>query len=257
MKTFLCLLLLAAILCGCGQSRPEALPSDPATTEAIAAETTQPTVPTTLPPDPIADLIADMSIEQRVGQLFLARCNAATALQDIANYHLGGLVLFAVDFQDQTPQSVSDTLSGYQSQAQIPLLISVDEEGGTVTRISRYPSFRSQKFPSARDAFQAGGLDGALNIEGEKCQLLSSLGINVNLGPVCDIALDPGAFMYSRSLGQSPTVTARYVMDTVTLMQSYGIGSVLNHVPATVTTLTPTPALPSTTEVLLPWKNLT
>jgi len=46
------------------------------------------------------------------------------------------------------------------------------------------------------------GLTQALSNEEDICQLLQSLGINVNLGPVCDISEDPNAFMYQRSLGQ-------------------------------------------------------
>lgn len=89
-----------------------------------------------------------MSIEERVGQLFLARCEDSTAVQDIAQYHLGGFVLFGSDFNGQTPDTIREKLNTYQATAKIPLLIAVDEEGGTVTRISRYPAFREMPFPS-------------------------------------------------------------------------------------------------------------
>ena len=51
------------------------------------------------------------------------------------------------------------------------------------------------------------------------------------MAPVCDITTDPGAFMYKRSLGQSPEVTGEYIRSTVELMSQYGIGSVLKHFP--------------------------
>ena len=146
-------------------------------------------------------------------------------------YHLGGFVLFGEDFEGQTPDSLRQTLSGYQSAARIPMLLAVDEEGGTVTRISRYPAFRSQRFPSPREAFAGGGLTQALSNEEEICQLLQSLGINVNLGPVCDISEDPNAFMYQRSLGQDAAATGDFVAGTVKLMNAYQIGSVLKHFP--------------------------
>ena len=229
----LTLLLCALLLTGCSGSDPaETVPSTaPAETTVPATTPSVPVTEETVPPDPIREMMNDMSLEERVGQLFLARCDDSVALEDIRNYHLGGFVLFSADFENQTPDSFRAKMLAYQSNAGIPLLIAVDEEGGTVTRISRYPAFRASAFSSPRDAYASGGLEGALRNEEEKCRLLASLGINVNLGPVCDITTDPAAFMYPRSLGQSPTVTARYVADTVTLMDSYGVGSALKHFP--------------------------
>ena len=113
----------------------------------------------------------------------------------------------------------------------MPLLIAVDEEGGTVTRVSRYPAFRSEPFPSPRELYAAGGMEAVLNAEKEKAQLLTGLGINVAMGPVCDIATEPSAFLYRRSLGQNPEETGRFAANTVSLYRSSGLGSVLKHFP--------------------------
>ena len=67
--------------------------------------------------------------------------------------------------------------------------------------------------------------------EVEKDALLSDLGINVNLAPVCDITTDPAAFLYDRSLGQSPELTCQWVQIAVEEGQTYGIGCVLKHFP--------------------------
>ena len=225
---FLILLLLTG--CAAPSVEPTSAPSTAEVFETSPAETTVPAT-TAAPPDPIQELLDSMTIEQRVGQLFLARCNAQSALQDIQDYHLGGFVLFGEDFESQTPTSLRKTLTGYQDAAEIPLLLAVDEEGGTVTRISRYSAFRSQRFPSPREAFADGGLTQALSNEEDICQLLQSLGINVNLGPVCDISADPSAFMYQRSLGQDAETTGDFVAGTVRLMNAYSIGSVLKHFP--------------------------
>ena len=91
--------------------------------------------------------------------------------------------------------------------------------------------FRSRKFNSPRNLYQSGGLDNILMEEAEKCALLTSLGINVNLGPVCDIATDPNAFMYPRSLGENKDITSRYTEAVVSLMGDYDLGSCLKHFP--------------------------
>ena len=67
--------------------------------------------------------------------------------------------------------------------------------------------------------------------ESEKMRLLKDLGINANMGPVCDISTDSGAFMYQRSLGQSPEETSRFVTGMVNIAKNYRIGSVLKHFP--------------------------
>ena len=226
----LCCLLLA----GCGvKSVPAetALPSLPETVPATAPAVPETTVPETTLPDPVRQMISDMSLEQRVGQLFLARCNAETAIQDIRQYHLGGLVLFGEDFENQSMKSMRQTIAGYQDAAEKPLLIAVDEEGGDVTRISRFSAFRERRFSSLRTRYDLGGLDAVLAEEDEKCRLLSDLGINVNLGPVCDITTDPAAFMYTRSLGQDAQTTADVTAAIVNLMKDYRVGSVLKHFP--------------------------
>lgn len=233
MKRFLILLSLL-LMTGC-QASDDSSPQPSGTlSETQSLEQTQTVIPPTeapQPPDPLERMIASMSLEERVGQLFLARCSASTAVEDIQKYHLGGFVLFGVDFQNETPASVSETIASYQNAARIPLLIAVDEEGGTVTRVSRYPAFRTSPFPSPRSVFERQGYEAVLTTEQEKCLLLATLGINVNLGPVCDIVTEPGAFMYQRSLGQSPTTTARFVMDTVRIMEENRIGSTLKHFP--------------------------
>ncbi len=224
---FLCILLLCGCTAGTTQTQTTTAESS-AATESAPAETLP--VQTT-PADPIAQLMEELSLEELVGQLFLARCDPETALADAAQYHLGGFVLFADFFEDQAPDTVVQILSAYQSAADLPLLIAVDEEGGTVTRISRYAAFRDEVFPSPREAYAQGGFSQALAVEEEKCALLATLSINVNLGPVCDISTDSSAFMYQRSLGQDAQTTADFVSQTVSVMASYGIGSVLKHFP--------------------------
>ena len=234
MRKYLLLILCCLLLAGCGvKSVPAetALPSLPETVPATAPAVPETTVPETVPADPVRQMISDMSLEQRVGQLFLARCNAETAIQDIQQYHLGGLVLFGEDFENQSMESMRQTIAAYQAAAEKPLLIAVDEEGGDVTRISRFSAFREKRFSSLRKRYDAGGLEAVLTEEEEKCRLLSDLGINVNLGPVCDITTDPAAFMYTRSLGQDAQTTADVTAAIVNLMKDYRVGSVLKHFP--------------------------
>ena len=228
MRYFCLLLALLVILTGCAQT-PAVETTIPATSAVPTTEATEP--PTTEAPDPVEALLAGMTVEEKVGQLFLARCPTENAVEDIISYHFGGYILFGRDFEGQTPESLTATLETYQNASKIPLLIAVDEEGGTVCRVSRSSAFRESPFASPRNLYDQGGMELVLRTEEEKAQLLSSLGINVNMAPVCDIAAAPGAFMYSRSLGQSPEITGEFVAETVKIMAEYQVGSVLKHFP--------------------------
>ena len=230
MKLLSILMLFGILLCGCASEPENTVPTE--TAEPVV-EITLPeaTSPETLPLDGIELLMKDMTLEEKVGQLFLARCPEENAIADIETYHLGGYILFGRDFENETPETIRQTIADYQNAANIPLLIAVDEEGGTVNRVSRYEAFRSEPFPSPRNSYASGGLEAVLKAETEKCDLLYSLGINVNMAPVCDITTDPTAFMYRRSLGLSPEETGSVIASIVRTMDSCRVGSVLKHFP--------------------------
>ena len=249
MRFLLLFLIIVLLLSGCVSTPDKVLPftestapasTIPDTTEPSTAVTTPPQEPTTVtttPPEPIDPtfdpyiIINSMSTEALVGQLFLARCPDANAIADIAEYHLGGFVLFGRDFANETFASVQSQIDAYQAASQIPMLIATDEEGGTVTRVSSNSQFRSTRFPSPRNLYAEGGIDLILQTEQEKSLLLKSLGVNVNLGPVCDITTDPESFMYKRSLGESPAITGAFAAEICKLMKQEQVGSVLKHFP--------------------------
>lgn len=219
--------VLCLFLTGCAAEPVEA----PAITTLAPETTAVTTVPETEAPDPVEEILGRMTVEEKVGQIFLARCDENRAVEDAAAYHLGGFLLFKADFENETPDSIREKLNSYQAAADIPMLLAVDEEGGTVTRVSRFPAFRSEPFPSPRQALEQGGLGWALVMEDEKCRMLANLGLNVNMGPVCDMADEPGAFMYERSLGQDAETTGNFAALTVDVMHQAGVGSVLKHFP--------------------------
>lgn len=233
MKKLLIFAAVALLLAGCAQGT-EPVGSVPVSGPAATIpETTAQTLPpeTTAPVDPLRTILEGMTLEEKVGQLFLARCRKETGTEDISAYRPGGYVLFGRDFDDQTPETFRTRLETYQSAAAVPMLMAVDEEGGTVCRVSSHAAFRAEKFPSPREAYAMGGMAVALSVEWEKAYLLNSLGLNVNLAPVCDISQTPGAFMYDRSLGEDPETTAEFVTGALERMAENGVGGVMKHFP--------------------------
>ena len=180
-------------------------------------------------PDPIAaraqELLDGMTLEEKVGQMFIARCPETDAAQ------LAGYILFGRDFKDKTAEQVTTDIQSYQDAAEIPLLIAVDEEGGTVNRVSSNPNLRSSPFRSPQSLYSEGGLELVRSDAQEKCRLLESLGININFAPVCDVSQDPADFIYDRTLGRDAQETSQYVAAVVETMAEEGMGSVLKHFP--------------------------
>ena len=172
-----------------------------------------------------------MTLEEKVGQMFLARCPRRDAAQKAAEYHLGGYLLFSEDFEGRTPQTAAAEIASYQAAATVPLFIGVDEEGGAINRISRFSAFRAAPFPSPQQLYQADGLAAVRRDTLEKCAFLRGLGINMNFAPVCDVSTEESDFIYARTLGQGPQQTAAYAREVVQAMAGQGVASVLKHFP--------------------------
>lgn len=176
-------------------------------------------------------LLSEMSLEEKVGQILLARCPASDYVTTARNYHLGGYVLFGVNFENKTKNQIIAELNSTKYSQEIPMILSVDEEGGTVARVSRNPEIRSEVFSSPRELYEQGGLDFINQDAKEKADLLSSLCINTNLAPVCDLSNQPSDFMYDRSLGLSPEATGEYIASVTKISQQNNVSVCLKHFP--------------------------
>ncbi len=221
------LILTAAILSSCFNST--SLPEK-------EVETTVAVEPTTLSKEEIAkqkidDRLAKMTIEEKVGQMFYVACPDVGAKEAVSEYHLGGYILFGRDFEGKTKEEITATINEYQKAADIPLLIGVDEEGGTVVRVSRNSNLRDNPFLSPRETFADGGWQAIDADAREKAELLLSLGINVNMAPVCDITSDSDAFMYDRSFSGDYKEASEFVKRVVNISSENKLGTVLKHFP--------------------------
>ena len=230
------LMLLTLTACG-GQSET---PPPPADAKAEAPAPHEPPTPPEPTPEELAareieDLLGSLTLEEKVGQLFFVRVPEIEAVSDVSAYHLGGYILFGRDTKDQTAGSLTQTIQDWQDAAAadtgIPLLIGVDEEGGTVVRVSSNPNLRASKFASPQRVWAAGGMEAVLADTQEKDQLLSSLGFNVNLAPVADVSTDGSDFIHDRAFGQDAAATADYVAQVTAQMSADNMGSVLKHFP--------------------------
>ena len=176
-------------------------------------------------------ILDKMSLEEKIGQLFLVRYDKSITDDYISNYYVGGFILFAKDFENHTMKSISDEISAIQNESSLPLTIAVDEEGGYVTRVSRFTNFRDSKFLSPKDYYETGGYELLEQMENEKISLLKNIGINLNLAPVVDIPTSPNDFIYSRSFGLDAKETSIFAKNMVKYSKNNYFSSCLKHFP--------------------------
>lgn len=225
-KSLLALLLAALCLSAC--SKPDAAaPNTPDPAPPIAVPQPEPEPL----PDPVETYVDGLTVEEQAAQMFFARCPETDAAALAGQYNIGGYILFGRDFEGQTPDSVRETIASYQAAAKTPMLIGVDEEGGTVVRISSNPNFRAAKFQSPQRLYAEGGMERVISDTKEKDALLHAIGVNVNLAPVCDVSTDAGDFIFARAFGQDAASTSEYVRAVVIQMVEDNMGAVLKHFP--------------------------
>ena len=177
------------------------------------------------------DTLKDMSLDEKIGQILLVRVPESKQIEDLKKYNFGGYLLFQRDFDGKSKNEVLDMIKSYQDNSKIPLLIASDEEGGTVTRISKNKNLVKEPFKSPQDLYKAGGLELIKEDTIEKSKILKELGINLNLAPVVDVSENEKDYMYKRSLGQDATVTSDYATTVINASKGLGVSYTLKHFP--------------------------
>lgn len=175
-------------------------------------------------------LLASMTDEQKVGQIILGRFPSEGAAKTMGAYHLGGFTLYASDFQNEFPDTMTEKTAAVQAAAEIPAFLATDEEGGTVVRVSKFPQYRLSPF-SSQIALAREGEDAVRDENLEKAELLLSLGINFNLAPVADITENHNDYIYDRTFGENTANTSKYVAAAVEGLTEGNIASCLKHFP--------------------------
>ncbi len=227
--------LAAVLLLRAARSAPEPVYESPAPEptpdESPAPEPTPVPTPVPTPSDPAEARLAGMSAEDKALQMILLCSHDPAAAAPAAARGVGGICFYAESFAGKNREAVIAMTAALQESAPLPLLLSVDEEGGTVCRVSRNPALRASPFLSPRALFRAGGWARIEDDTVEKAQLLLSLGLNVNLAPVCDVPRSSLNYIYPRTFSGNAPEVAAYADLVVRTMREQRLGSVLKHFP--------------------------
>lgn len=190
-------------------------------TESTAVTTTAPNPPT----DKALQLLPQMSLEEKIGQVILCRySDKAEELQE--QYHFGGYTLYAKDFQNETEESIKEKIAVISAHSSIPPFIAADEEGGSVVRISRYSQFSSAPLPPLRE-----GAADITAFAAKMAEVLKKGGVNLNLAPVADVAESEMDYIYDRTCGLGYEETGDVISELVKELNGSNIMCCLKHFP--------------------------
>ncbi len=175
--------------------------------------------------------LKELSLDEKIGQLLLGRYPTDKAVDDLKKYHLSGFVLFEKDFRNKTKDEVISMIKNLQDNSKIPLLTAVDEEGGTVVRVSSNPKLIDSPFKSPKQLYDDGQFDLIKSDTIKKSEFLNSLGLNVNLAPVVDVTTNPSDYMYNRALGENTYLTSEFAKTVISASKNTGVSYTLKHFP--------------------------
>ncbi|WP_312699977.1 glycoside hydrolase family 3 N-terminal domain-containing protein [Sedimentibacter sp.] len=229
-KIFICMLIL--LLSGCVSAEEPKSPP-PVEEPSPPAEPEEPEDSSLFHEynEQAARLLREMTTEEKIGQIFLVRYPEADKLDLYLSMKPGGFIMFGRDFADKSKTEVIDNINYCQTTSTVPMVIAVDEEGGTVVRVSSNPLLSDERFKSPQELYEYGGYEEIERDTVKKSELLSELGINLNLSPVADVSVDETDFIYERSFGKDAEKTATYVRTVVEAAKKQGVSSSLKHFP--------------------------
>ena len=109
----------------------------------------------------------------------------------------------------------------------LPALLSIDQEGGTVQRLSD----GVEVIPSAAYVGSTGDLDYARQVARDNGETLADLGVTMVMAPVADVDPDGGSVLGTRTYSTDPEVASRMVVATVEAYLGTGVIPVVKHFP--------------------------
>ncbi|TDQ51974.1 glycoside hydrolase family 3 protein [Actinorugispora endophytica] len=180
-----------------------------------------------------AELLADMSLEEKVGQLLVPTLAGTTADENAAlieEYHPGGFIYFPENLTGA--EQIAEMSNGLQdlavgSGAGVPLLLGVDQEQGMVARLPV-----GARFPDAMAVGATRDPEAAASLASTTAAELSALGINLDYAPVADVNVNPGNPVIGiRSFGADPALVGEFAVAEADAFEAGGVVPVAKHFP--------------------------
>lgn len=200
----------------------------------------------------VQQLLAEMTLKEKIGQLMIIRPDAldfnltsaqlentkkygTTALSaemesTLSQYPVGGVVMFGKNIN--TPSQIQKYIASLQKNSKISMFIAVDEEGGSVSRISNSSNFDVKKYDNMEKIGATKNADNANAVGNTIGTYLKKYGFNLDFAPDADVNTNPDNIVIGkRSFGSEPQLVGEMVAAEVSGFHSAGVMCCIKHFP--------------------------
>ncbi len=173
----------------------------------------------------------ELTSREKIGQLFMVGFMGTAVTPDLASflkeYKPGGVILFSRNLEsiEQIVELTND-LQRYSPKS--PLLISIDQEGGRVSRLPKGFTI----FPPCELLGRCNSTELAYAAATTIAKELKAVGINMNMAPVLDVNSNPdNPVIGDRAFGSTPDVVSELALVTVAGLQDNKVVACGKHFP--------------------------
>lgn len=182
--------------------------------------------------DPVNKKIQSMTLEEKVGQLFILGfegCDDSEIKDLITLNHVGGVILYSRNITGvEQIKALTASMQEENPDKELELFIAVDEEGG---RVNRMPE-EIENFPSAREIGEKGDPEFAFANGNKIGKTIKELGFNMNFAPVLDVDSNPdNPVIGDRAYSSNVDTVLSMGIETYMGMKKAGVIAVGKHFP--------------------------
>ncbi|NMB08466.1 MAG: beta-N-acetylhexosaminidase [Tissierellia bacterium] len=227
------LLVIVLLLTACNRAKMDVGEEDNFNKKNLKEDTPLKETNETQDIDEIQELLDNMTLEEKIGQLFIFGINGTKINQNtielIEKNHIGGFILFRENIEsgEQTLELLND-LKEKNKNNPLPLFLAIDEEGGRVSRLPReFP-----KMPAAKKIGDINNKDISFQYGEILGMRIKSLGFNMDFAPVMDINSNPkNPVIGDRAFGSTVDIVVDNSIETMKGINSKNIIPVIKHFP--------------------------
>lgn len=171
-------------------------------------------------------ILKQMSIEEKVGQLFIFGFDGIVLDTETRNFltnsKIGGVLLLGKNIHNE--EQLRQLIQDIQSTNNIGLFISLDQEGGIVSRIRWNDTLTTSQADIDSE-------EKAYSVAKARGEILKEIGVNMNLAPVVEYITNKDSFMYDRVYRGSKEEVYMKGISAIRGYSDSGIISVMKHYP--------------------------
>jgi beta-N-acetylhexosaminidase len=225
-KRLIVLMMIISLLSGCSTIENKENPNINGNTEKDKKQIEE-------PKDPIQEQIKNMTLDEKIGQMVVVGIDGYTiddkTVSMIKDNHVGGFILFGKNIKSTTQMvELLNSLKQANGVNKTPLFLSVDEEGGRITRMPK----ELKRIPTNKRIGLVNNKEFSYKIGSVIGEEIGTIGFNMNYSPVLDINSNPkNPVIGDRSFGSEPELVGDLGVQTMKGLQSQNVISVVKHFP--------------------------